>query len=181
MLPCLVIGDSIALGVGQTLPECHTEARVGVTSRQFVREFSSPQQADRVVISLGINDGVSPQTIPNLERLREKVRGRAVYWLLPAHHDYARTAIVTVAARFGDWLDRLCADDRSRWDPSDRRGISQAGRTDPHDRAPDRLTPLSPPPRTRQTGRRQQGNADVGLRHDPGATRQGRVRRGAAR
>jgi lysophospholipase L1-like esterase len=104
LIPCLVIGDSIALGVGQALPECHTEARVGVSSRQFVHEFSSPQQADRVVISLGVNDGPSPQTIPNLQRLREKLRGRAVYWLLPAHHDYARTAIVTVAARFGDWL-----------------------------------------------------------------------------
>ena len=104
MLPCLVIGDSIALGVGQTLPECRIEARVGATSRQFVHEFASPQLADRVVISLGINDGPSPHTVPNLERLRESVRGRTVYWLLPAHHDYARVAIVTVAARYGDWL-----------------------------------------------------------------------------
>ncbi len=104
MLPCLVIGDSIALGVGLTLPECRTEARVGATSSRFIHEFTSTQLADRVVISLGVNDGPSPHTIPNLERLRETVRGRAVYWLLPANHEYARAAIVTVAARFGDWV-----------------------------------------------------------------------------
>ncbi len=102
MIPCLVIGDSIALGVGQTLPECRTEARVGITSRQFVHQFLSPREADKVVISLGVNDGVSAYTIPNLQRVRESVRGRTVYRLLPANHDYARTAIRTVAAKFGD-------------------------------------------------------------------------------
>ena len=104
MIPCLVIGDSIAVGVGQTLPECRTQARTGINSRQFVHELLSPQQADKVVISLGVNDGPSAYTIPNLLRVRETVKGRMVYWLLPPHHDYARIAIRTVAAQFGDWL-----------------------------------------------------------------------------
>lgn len=104
MLPCLVIGDSIALGVGRALPECRTEARVGITSRQFVHELLSPQLADQVVISLGVNDGPSAYTIPSLERVRSEVRGRIVYWLLPAHHDYARIAIRAVAARYGDFV-----------------------------------------------------------------------------
>jgi lysophospholipase L1-like esterase len=104
LLPCLVIGDSIALGVGHTLPECRTEARVGITSRRFVHELLSPQQADKVVISLGVNDGESASTISSLQRVRESVRGRVVYWLLPPHHDYARTAIRTVARQFGDRL-----------------------------------------------------------------------------
>jgi lysophospholipase L1-like esterase len=104
LVPCLVIGDSLAIGVGQSLPECRTEARVGITSRQFVHELLSPQQADKVVISLGVNDGAAAYTIPNLQRVRESVHGRAVYWLLPAHHDHARTAIQLVAAHYGDWL-----------------------------------------------------------------------------
>ena len=104
MIPCLIIGDSIAVGVGQALPECRTEARVGITSNQFVHQLLSPQQADRIVISLGVNDGNSAFTIANLERVRESVRGHSVYWLLPAHHEHARAAIRTVAARFGDWL-----------------------------------------------------------------------------
>jgi len=102
LIPCLVVGDSIAVGVGQTLPECRTEARVGMTARQFVHQFLSPREADKVVISLGVNDGESAYTIANLRSVRESVRGRTVYWLLPAHHEYARTAIRTVAARYGD-------------------------------------------------------------------------------
>lgn len=104
MVPCLVIGDSLAVGVGQFLTECRTEARVGITSRQFVHELLSPQDADKVVISLGVNDGPSPLTAANLQRVRETVRGRAVYWLLPPNHAYARAAIRSVAARFGDRL-----------------------------------------------------------------------------
>ena len=102
MIPCLVIGDSIAVGIGHTLPECRTEARVGINSRQFVFELLSPQQADTVVISLGANDGSSAYTIPNLLRVRETVNGRRVYWLLPPHHANARLAIRTVATQFGD-------------------------------------------------------------------------------
>jgi lysophospholipase L1-like esterase len=104
LIPCLLIGDSIALGVGSTLPECRTEARVGITSRQFVHQLNSTQEANRVVISLGVNDGVSPQTVANLQRVRDNVRGSTVFWLLPPHHEYARGAIREVAARFGDRL-----------------------------------------------------------------------------
>jgi lysophospholipase L1-like esterase len=104
LIPCLVIGDSIAVGVGHYLTECRTEARVGITSQQFVHELLSPQHADTVVISLGVNDGPSPFTIGNLQRVRETVRGRTVYWLLPPNHDYAREAIRAVAARHGDRL-----------------------------------------------------------------------------
>lgn len=104
LVPCLVIGDSIAVGVGQYLPECQTEARVGITSQQFVQDLLSPQEAGRVVISLGVNDGPSASTIASLRRVRESVRGASVYWLLPANHAYARAAIHSVAAEFGDRL-----------------------------------------------------------------------------
>lgn len=104
MLPCLVLGDSIAVGVGQMLPECRTEARVGITSRQFIQQMLSPQEAERVVISLGVNDGASPATVDNLRQVRASVRGRQVYWLLPAGHPATRTAIRTVASQFGDRL-----------------------------------------------------------------------------
>jgi lysophospholipase L1-like esterase len=104
LIPCLVIGDSIAVGVGQYLPECRTEARVGITSQRFVHELLSPRDADKLVISLGVNDGVSAYTIANLQRVRETVRGRAVYWLLPPNHEHARAAIRLVAEQFGDRL-----------------------------------------------------------------------------
>lgn len=104
LVPCLVIGDSIAVGVGQYLPECRTEARVGITSQQFIATLLSPQEAGRVVISLGVNDGVAATTPRNLRTVRETVRGASVFWLLPAHHEYARVAIRRIAAEFGDRL-----------------------------------------------------------------------------
>jgi hypothetical protein len=104
LVPCAVIGDSIAVGVGRYLPECRIEARVGVTSGQFVRGLLSPVEAGRVVISLGVNDGPSAATVMNLRIVREAVQGAAVFWLLPANHEYARVAIRVVAGEFGDRL-----------------------------------------------------------------------------
>jgi lysophospholipase L1-like esterase len=99
-----VIGDSIAVGVGQYLPECRTEARVGITSGQFIQKLLSPEEADRVVISLGVNDSLSIFTVSNLRRVRLTVHGQIVYWLLPAGHADARAAIEAVALQFGDRL-----------------------------------------------------------------------------
>ncbi len=99
---CLSLGDSLAVGVGRKLPECQTEAEVGITSARFIVERLSPARADRVVISLGVNDGESARTLENLLRVRSSVTARSVVWLLPFGHDLARRAISTVAARFGD-------------------------------------------------------------------------------
>jgi lysophospholipase L1-like esterase len=99
----LVIGDSLAVGVGHYLPECRTEAKVGISSQTFVSELLSPQQANRVVISLGVNDGCDPSTtIASLRRVRETVSGKQVFWLLPAGHPKARAAIRSVAASYRD-------------------------------------------------------------------------------
>jgi hypothetical protein len=98
------MGDSIAVGVGHFMPECRTEARVGITSKRFVQELRSAPEAEQVVISLGVNDGPTMHTQANLEILRRTVRARHVFWLLPAGHEPARTAIRAVANRFGDRL-----------------------------------------------------------------------------
>ncbi len=104
MLHCLVMGDSLALGVGQYLPECRTEAQVGISSQRFVDELLSPQAANLVVISLGVNDGPLAHTVANLRHVRETVHGKRVYWLLPAGHPQARATIRSVARAFGDRL-----------------------------------------------------------------------------
>ncbi len=103
MLSCLVMGDSIAVGVGQNLPQCRTEAKVGVSSTQVVQRLRDDPSADRVVISLGANDGaLAAGTLKNLTELRKTVHARVVYWLLPASSAAARRAIHAVAARHGD-------------------------------------------------------------------------------
>jgi hypothetical protein len=102
MIGCLVMGDSIAVGVGQQLPECRTEARVGISSTAVVQALRGDRAAEKVVISLGANDGASGQTLGNLQDLRRTVSARVVYWLLPASSAQARSAIHAVAARYGD-------------------------------------------------------------------------------
>jgi lysophospholipase L1-like esterase len=102
LLPCLVIGDSIAVGVGQQLPECRTEARKGITSHQFMAETRPDKRADRIVISLGANDDAAARTLDNLTELRRSVQASVVYWLIPAASQRVRAAVRTVAGRYGD-------------------------------------------------------------------------------
>ena len=176
MIPCLLIGDSIALGVGNTLPECRTEARVEITSRQFVHQLSSLREADRVVISLGVNDGVSPQTIANLQRVRDSVRGSAVYWLLPRKSRIRTRRHPCGCRALRRSIDRLRAGGRARRAASDRGRISQTGRDDPRGRPPSLTAPV-PAAATAANCREQQG-IEHARHHHPGATRQGRACRG---
>jgi lysophospholipase L1-like esterase len=99
---CLSLGDSLAVGVGQQLPQCRVEAEVGITSSRYLIEHRLPHFADRVVISLGVNDAAGTNTLENLARVRSAVSARSVIWLLPFGHPAARVAIQTIARRFGD-------------------------------------------------------------------------------
>ena len=78
-----------------------------------VRRLSSLREADRVVIGLGVNDGASPQTIANLQRVRDSVRGSAVYWLLPANHEMRTRCHPCGCRTLRRSIDRLRAGGRS--------------------------------------------------------------------
>ena len=103
---CLILGDSIAVGIGQDRPACVTVARVGVTSSTFVQTLlrTAPTQARTIVISLGVNDGASAATADMLRRMRGSVTATRVTWLLPGPKEEVRRAIRTVAAEYGDRL-----------------------------------------------------------------------------
>ncbi len=98
------MGDSIAAGVGQFRPECEIVAKVGITSGRYVTTLLTAHDAKTIVISLGVNDGDRADTVNNLQRVRAKVQGETVYWLLPAIKDRARAAIRAVARKYGDKL-----------------------------------------------------------------------------
>ena len=106
MLECIVLGDSIASGVGQARPECETVARVGITSGAYINELfpRAPHAARTAVISLGVNDDGSVDTIDNLREVRGALRVGSAVWLLPNLKENVRTAIYTVAREFGDQL-----------------------------------------------------------------------------
>ncbi len=105
-MTCLIIGDSLAVGVGQFRPECDTVAKVGITSQTYLATRFPAQgvAADTVVISLGVNDGDTSGTLENLLSLRTRVQAGSVYWLLPGLKEEVRDAIREVAREYGDQL-----------------------------------------------------------------------------
>lgn len=78
MIDCLILGDSIAVGVAQHRPECQVEARVGVSAAAFHAVQTS---AGTVIISLGSNDGADPTNA--LLKLRERIDAKSVVWIVP--------------------------------------------------------------------------------------------------
>ena len=104
MLDCIILGDSIAVGVGQARPDCSVAAVSGITSERYVQIFPGMRHVRTAVISLGVNDGEGAATAENLTRLRGGVSADVVYWLLTGGNPRARDAVRAVAGRFGDRL-----------------------------------------------------------------------------
>ena len=104
MIQCIMIGDSIAVGVGQARPECETIARVGISSARYVATMlpRGRTSAGTAVISLGVNDGDTTGTLDNLREVRSRIDAPAVVWLLPGLKEDVRDMIRTVAAENND-------------------------------------------------------------------------------
>lgn len=104
MLECLIVGDSIAVGVGQHRPECVTVAKVGITSKNWNKQFlDRVEPAKTVVVSLGANDYRS-NTELHVRKLRIKLDTYRVYWILPDEKTRPDevAAIKQVAKEFND-------------------------------------------------------------------------------
>jgi hypothetical protein len=88
MFECLILGDSIAVGIGQAITECRTIARSGISSSKWLEQFRyNPFYRDTIfrvaVISLSTNDLTYENTEDNLYQLRKGLRADAVVWILP--------------------------------------------------------------------------------------------------
>jgi lysophospholipase L1-like esterase len=84
MLECLILGDSIAVGVGAKRPECITYAKGGINTYQWNNKFITKDlSAPVVIISLGSNDHKYVKTRRELETMRALVKADRVYWVLP--------------------------------------------------------------------------------------------------
>ena len=104
MLECLIIGDSIAVGVSEFRKECRAHVQGGITSQGFIKKFGDrPEEAKIVVISLGANDYDLP-TQPYIEQIRSNTKARVVFWLLPREDRVPKAvaAVRAVAAKYGD-------------------------------------------------------------------------------
>lgn len=104
MLECMIIGDSIAVGVSQIRTECKAITKSGINSTDWNRKHLDKLQPTKtMIISLGANDlGVS--TEENIRKLRERVQADRVFWLLPSQRlkpDQVR-AVKFVAQDYND-------------------------------------------------------------------------------
>jgi len=103
MIECLILGDSIAVGIGQMRLECVVEAKSGINSEDYAnglyRHFEVVP-AKKTIISLGSNDGYVESYGPMLA-LRELISGDVI-WILSSNNEESRFAALTIAKQFGD-------------------------------------------------------------------------------
>ena len=105
MLECLVVGDSIAVGVGQVRPECMSISKSGINSRDWVhKHLHQLQPAQTLIISLGANDYRGINTESYIRKLRNDARADRVFWLLPSVRlkPAQVDAVKRVALEYGD-------------------------------------------------------------------------------
>ena len=89
--PIVVIGDSIAVGIGSKITSGRTMATVGDTSTAILNKLRadpSLKNATNAIISAGSNDitpqGGNPATLrSNLEQIREFLQASNYVWILP--------------------------------------------------------------------------------------------------
>ncbi|MBP8285613.1 MAG: hypothetical protein KAX57_02100 [Rhodoferax sp.] len=108
---CLVMGDSIAVGVAQ-FSACKTLSTGGLSSWRWLDKWGV--DLDRVnpsivLISLGANDGSDPRSRKALAAVRSKVRASKVMWLAPSATlaPEPRKWVREVAGQFGDRVFEL--------------------------------------------------------------------------
>jgi lysophospholipase L1-like esterase len=105
VLECLIVGDSIAVGVSQVRPECRAIAKSGINSRDWTGKHLQKLLPTRtLIISLGANDYKGINTEGHIRSLRTNAQADRVFWLLPSQRLKPRQveAVSQVAAEFGD-------------------------------------------------------------------------------
>jgi lysophospholipase L1-like esterase len=111
MLECLILGDSIAVGISTQRPECATIVKGGINSWSWVnKNITKNLYAKTVIISLGSNDHKYVKTKRELETIRENVKAERVFWILPQGNlkasevpiERIQEYVNTVAKHYGD-------------------------------------------------------------------------------
>ena len=117
MLECLILGDSLAVGVGQIRKECSTYAKSGINSYDYVNRHilytQGNTKANTVIISLGSNDTAKINTVEELDALRQLIEANHVYWIVPNIKENKRKAVMAIAEKYKDLIIDARQHDRS--------------------------------------------------------------------
>jgi lysophospholipase L1-like esterase len=112
MLDCLIVGDSIAVGISTVKPECVSYSKGGINSHQWLNQNiqKTPLVAKSVIISLGSNDHKYVKTESEIRTIRQLTKADRVYWVLPAGNlkasgvdiHYIQSLVQQIAKEYGD-------------------------------------------------------------------------------
>ena len=87
MIDCIIVGDSIAVGLYQYNPSCYSYSVGGYNSAQWNKRYPNGLKdfkgVDTVIISLGSNDHRNVKTKEELIKLRSNISAKHVFWVLP--------------------------------------------------------------------------------------------------
>lgn len=109
MIDCMIIGDSIAVGVSMVRKECVSHSKGGWNSWQWNKDYLHKvvdKPAQTVIISLGANDHKGVSTEKELRKMRAGLNGKRVFWIDPGQDrkPIPHAAIVKIAAEYGDTI-----------------------------------------------------------------------------
>ena len=107
MFECMIVGDSIAVGVSQIRTECASIVKSGINSQVWNDKHLhklARAEIKTLIISLGANDYKGINTEENIRLLRNLADVDRVFWLLPSQKLKPKQveAVIKVAAEFGD-------------------------------------------------------------------------------
>jgi len=107
MIDCMIIGDSIAVGVSMVRKECVSYAKGGWNSWQWNKDYltkAASHKAKTVIISLGANDHKGVKTEEELRKMRKQIQADRVFWISPGKErkPIPQNAIEVIAKEYGD-------------------------------------------------------------------------------
>jgi hypothetical protein len=111
MLECLILGDSIAVGTQQFAKQCQLVGKGGINTWQWNQMYPRADLTARtVIISLATNDHKYIDTEAELIKIRERVKGERVFWILPAGNlkasevniQWIQGLVREIARKYGD-------------------------------------------------------------------------------
>lgn len=103
MIDCMILGDSIAVGIAQYRPECVAYAKGGWNTWQWNKTYLKKDLSSKItVISLGSNDHDGVNSFKELLKLRESVNSTEVFWILPATKPHIQDMIKIIAKNYND-------------------------------------------------------------------------------
>ncbi len=86
MFECIIVGDSIGVGIANVKKECVAYVQGGINSKQWLDKNikNTPMIANHVIISLGSNDAYVKDTEAELRVIRKLTSASRVYWVMPS-------------------------------------------------------------------------------------------------